>query len=263
MRHWRLTHSFALLLTLLLSIKLMAAELEMVVTEHFPPYQVKAGDKLEGVAVEVVNALLEHEKINTQHIILPWSRAYHIATQQKNVMIYSIRRTQKRENDFLWVGPIFPASSILQSKSALYLWQIKSIKQKKVTTDTMRNLTLVVARDDYLMDEIVARYQWPADKVMQVRTWPEAITALKEQRVDAIVLQKNNLIALSKLLNFDISDFDPAINLGQAPLLHIALSKTSNPKLLLRLQKALVGLHNSDEFMKIEKKWQPSFSVEK
>ena len=90
MRHWRLTHSFALLLTLLLSIKLMAAELEMVVTEHFPPYQVKAGDKLEGVAVEVVNALLEHEKINTQHIILPWSRAYHIATQQKNVMIYNL-----------------------------------------------------------------------------------------------------------------------------------------------------------------------------
>lgn len=217
----------------------------MVVTEHFPPYQVKAGDKLEGVAVEVVNALLEDEKINTQHTILPWSRAYHIATQQKNVMIYFIRRTQKRENDFLWVGPIFPASFILQSKSALYLWQIKSIKQKKVTTDTMRNLTLVVARDDHLMDEIVARYQWPADKVMQVRTWPEAITALKDQRVDAI--------ALSKLLNFDISDFDPAINLGQAPLLHIALSKTSNPKLLLRLQKALVGLHHSDEFMKIEK----------
>ena len=103
------------------------------------------------------------------------------------------------------------------------------------------------------MDEIVARYQWPADKVIQVHTWPEAITALKEQRVDAIVLQKNNLIALSKLLNFDISDCDPAINLGQAPLLHIALSKTSNPKLLLRLQKALVGLHHSDEFMKIEK----------
>ncbi|WP_372767317.1 substrate-binding periplasmic protein [Pseudoalteromonas sp.] len=262
MRHLWLTNSLTLIVTLLFSIKLMAADLEMVVTEHFPPYQVKAGDKLDGVAVEIVNALLKRESIDAQHLILPWSRAYHIATQQKNVMIYSIRRTQKREDDFLWVGPIFPANSLLQSKSSLYLWQLKSFKQKKVSTNTMRNLTLVVARDDYLMDEIVTRYQWPTKNVMQVRTWPEAITALKEQRVDVIVLQKNNLIALSKFLAFDMSEFEPAVDLGRVPLLHIALSKHSNPILLKRLQQALNDLHNSQEYVLIEQKWRSSFTSE-
>ena len=94
MRHSWLTNSFTLIVTLLLSVKLLAADLEMVVTEHFPPYQVKEGDKLDGVAVEIVNALLKRESIDTQHLILPWSRAYHIATQQKNVMIYSMLCTQ-------------------------------------------------------------------------------------------------------------------------------------------------------------------------
>ena len=77
----------------------------------------------------------------------------------------------------------------------------------------MCNLSLVVAREDYPMDEIVERYHWPPNKVMEVRTWLEAITALKEQRVNAIVLRMNNLIALSKLLNFDIVDFESKVKL--------------------------------------------------
>ena len=261
MRLTWLKNSAVILLTIMLSPKLVAASLDLVVTEYFPPYQNKVANRLEGAAVEVVQALLKHENINTKHIILPWSRAYHIATQQKNVMIYSIRRTKKREDEFLWVGPVFSENSILQSKSSLHLWQLKSFKQKKVTPDTMRNLSLVVAREDYLMDEIVERYHWPANKVMEVRTWPEAITALKEQRVDAIVLQKNNLIALSKLLNFDIADFESKVKLGKAPLLHIALSKGSDPELLLRLQQALVEVHSSQAFLKIEQKWRASFSL--
>ncbi|WP_100914292.1 substrate-binding periplasmic protein [Pseudoalteromonas spongiae] len=251
--------SFLLLIVVFVATRVSAVELEMVVTEHFPPYQVKSGEKLDGVAVDIVKALLRREQIFTEHLVLPWSRAYHIATTEKNVLIYSMRRTQKRESSFEWIGPVFPNSSMLQSKSSLFLWQLKAREQANVTTQSMQNLTLVVARDDYIMDEIVARYQWPEKNVMKVRHWPEAINALKEQRVDAIVLQKNNLIALSKQMAFDLNDFVPVVDLGRTPQLYVALSKGSDKQLVERLQQSLASLHASEEYNLIEQQWRSSF----
>ncbi len=37
-----------------------------------------------------------------------WARAYEIALHEKNVLIYSIKRTSERESLFKWVGVIVP-----------------------------------------------------------------------------------------------------------------------------------------------------------
>ena len=123
----------------------------------------------------------------------------------------------------------------------------------------MKNLTLVVARGDYIMDEIVTRYQWPTDNVIQVKSWTAAIKLLQEKRVDAMVLQENNLIALSKRLGVTLSDFMPVLEIDHAPQLYMALSKGSSSELQQKLKACLSKLHASKTYTQVERNWQASF----
>ena len=38
--------------------------------------------------------------------VLPWARAYAIATSQANTLIFSIARTPQREEQFYWIGTL-------------------------------------------------------------------------------------------------------------------------------------------------------------
>lgn len=79
-----------------------------VVTEELPPYNMTEDGKLTGMATEVVEAVLAEvgEKARIQS--MPWARAYDIALNSENVLIYSIARTPQREALFKWVGSIAP-----------------------------------------------------------------------------------------------------------------------------------------------------------
>lgn len=237
--------------------------LEMVVTEHFPPYQMADNSTMNGVAYDIVDGLLKSQNIQIEHTVLPWSRAYHIATHQKNVLIYSLRKTTKRADLFEWIGPLFHPESTLRSHSSIILWQHKDAVQPIDNEEMMRHLTLVVARGDYLMDEVVERYRWPKSNVMEVRDWTEAIDVLIDKRVQAIVLQRNNMIALSNRLGFSVDRFVPSMDLGSPPQLYIALSKDSDPELVKQLQLALQAFYNSKEYQQIEKKWAAEFTLQK
>ena len=82
------------------------AETITVVTEEYPPYNFTEDGKLTGLCTDVVQAVLQHLKIEGRFQVLPWARAYESAQAQENVLIYSITRTPEREKLFKWMGPL-------------------------------------------------------------------------------------------------------------------------------------------------------------
>ena len=86
-----------------------AAEPLRVVTEEFPPYNYTDKGHVTGLATEVVEAVLKEIGVQATIQSMPWARAYDIARNGENVLIFSITRTAEREKMFKWIGPVAPS----------------------------------------------------------------------------------------------------------------------------------------------------------
>ena len=114
----------ALLFALLIGGALPAAAVDKVriLTEEFPPYNFTKNGEITGFSTEVVHAVLKEIKIQGSIQSLPWARAYEIAQETPDVLIYSIGRSKERDKLFKWVGVIAPTNYYLFS------WSGKNVK---------------------------------------------------------------------------------------------------------------------------------------
>nr|BFE97768.1 hypothetical protein GCM10020185_83040 [Pseudomonas brassicacearum subsp. brassicacearum] len=72
-----------------------------IVTEELPPYNMTQNGRMTGMSTEVVQAVLKEVGMDAPIHSMPWARAYELALNESNVLIYSIVRTPARE-------PLFP-----------------------------------------------------------------------------------------------------------------------------------------------------------
>jgi len=98
-----------------------------VVTEAYPPYNFEETGAVAGVSTEVVRAVLKEAGLEASIEVYPWPRAYKMALEDANTIIYSISRTPERENLFKWIGVIAPADN--------YLFALK--KRTDITINTL------------------------------------------------------------------------------------------------------------------------------
>ena len=74
-----------------------------VVTEEWPPYNHTENGEVVGLATDAVRAVLDRAGIDYTIECLPWARAYGLALNDPNVLIYSILKVGDREPLFKWV----------------------------------------------------------------------------------------------------------------------------------------------------------------
>lgn len=78
-----------------------------VLTEDLPPYQlVEQGELVGGRSYIQVQQVLLKAGWSCQSTVLPWARAYTLALQQSDTLIYSLVRTKEREALFHWILPL-------------------------------------------------------------------------------------------------------------------------------------------------------------
>jgi len=103
-----------------------------LLSEIYPPYQVKnKNGKLSGWSTDKVTSLFTQAKINYNLEVYPWARAYQLALSQPNTLIYSLLRTDIRENSFHWIAPLCTIEfSFYRAKNRPDI-QINSMKDAK------------------------------------------------------------------------------------------------------------------------------------
>ncbi|MDM8525920.1 transporter substrate-binding domain-containing protein [Desulfococcaceae bacterium HSG8] len=79
------------------------AEEITVVTEEWPPFNYTENGKVIGVVTEVVEAVLDKAGIKAKIRAVPWARAYKMASEDENTLIYTIFRMPERESLFHWI----------------------------------------------------------------------------------------------------------------------------------------------------------------
>jgi polar amino acid transport system substrate-binding protein len=95
-----------------------AASLRLL-TEDYPPFNMAdSHGKITGLATEVVRELFRRAAIPYSISLQPWIRAFNTAVLEKNTCVYSTTRSDNREHQFKWVGPLLENPWVLYAGPA-------------------------------------------------------------------------------------------------------------------------------------------------
>ena len=127
----------------------VAAPRLMLVTEEFEPFNYIEQGKLTGYSVELARTLVERAGIAYSIAAYPWARAYRMAQQLPNVLIFSLARTPEREKQFQWIAPL--------ARRQVYLYQLS--KRNDIAVRSLADLprySTSVNRDDIAHTQLAA-----------------------------------------------------------------------------------------------------------
>ena len=89
----------------------------IVVTENYPPYSYEQEGKITGLSTDIVKCIMDESGLEYKIELLPWARAYKMAFNRDDVLIYSVTRTTERENLFNWIAFLGEAKFYLMGRS--------------------------------------------------------------------------------------------------------------------------------------------------
>jgi len=217
-----------------------------VVTEEYPPYNFQdSHKKISGMATEVVEEVLKRVKLDYKLDIYPWARAYQMAQDTPNVLIYSIGRNEKREALFKWVDVIAPYD--------VYLYRLKTRPEVKVAhMDDIQHYKIGAVRDD-----VRAQYLEKAGVALDLVVEDSANTKkLASQRIDMFPIDELAQIALYKREGLDPASVVKVFKLEALSAgLYMAFSKQTPDAVVAQCKTALAGIKKDGTFDRISAKY--------
>lgn len=220
-----------------------------IVTEHFPPFQIK-GDKLEGASIDIVNRLNEKLGLDVTINELPWSRALYMAQSKPNILIFTMGKSPKRTPFFHWVGELPVAD-------AMTVWTHKSYQvDGSCSWKDLRELNTAIPRNDSFVNLLFDRGFAIDDNLVITNTFAQMIEMLVKGRIDFAVAGRISFRYQAEYLGYNIDDFIPCLPNGVIPYpLSYAFSKSSDSELVEAYRNAFMEMQNDNEIEPILQKW--------
>ncbi|GHB76033.1 hypothetical protein GCM10008107_26860 [Psychrosphaera saromensis] len=223
------------LLLLVVSITYMfpaisfAMEKVIVVTELSPPYQTMKDNVIGGSATEKVKQYLNSKGIDYEIQMYPWARAYKLATTKKNIMIYGIANTQKREELFDWLIPVYEFKPYLVGLSDRADLKITNLEQAKA-------FTIAVQRHDFSHDYLLSKGFEENKNIILTNSIVDSWRLVKNKKVDFIIEDTTfePIIDGKKINNKNYEKYLFLTELNTKT--YLAASKSISPKIKAKLK---------------------------
>ncbi|MCL6416495.1 transporter substrate-binding domain-containing protein [Aestuariirhabdus sp. Z084] len=219
-----------------------------IATEHFPPFQIVENGKIQGgLSVEIVNKLLEETGLQAPIVAYPWARAYKMGLTDRNVMIFSMVRSEERENHFKWVGPITGSKDY-------YFWSLKTSSGVSINSlEDAKQFLIGVPRENY-------QHQFLENNGFTHLTitndFDATLRMLYAGRIEAILGSEISITYRVDKMGFDASLLKKQYGIDQRwGELSIAFSKNTPDELVERFQQALKKIKDNGEYEQILRKW--------
>ncbi len=232
----------------LIAVIVSAADLQLY-TEEYPPYNFKKDGKLQGIAIDMMELILEEAgtgltKSDIQ--LVPWSRGYALVQRDANVCLFSMTRSKERENMFKWVGPV--------AKTTIVLYALKDSGIKISSEADIPKYTTTVVKDD-IGQQLVGKAVSDESKIDVSANNIACVRKLYNKRVNLWAYESNVGKWVAKSNNFDTSKLEPVYTLSEAEL-HFAFSKKTDDATIQKFQQAYDKLKKSGKFDAIMKAYQ-------
>lgn len=228
----------------------MQAKPVRIVTESFAPYNYEVNDEAKGLSSEVVQAVLKQIKLNAAIEFYPWARAYEIARNEKNVLIYSIARIPEREQLFQWVGAIAPYKTSLyklRANKSVTANSIAQAKQYEIGV-SLNDVTLT-----YLQRHKFASLRTVSSDVLNIRL-------LANNRIDLIAYEEASFSYTLKMEKLDPSLFERVLRLEDlSDQLYMAFGAESDANLVAEFKRGLQAIKENGVYEDIQKRY---FNIE-
>ncbi|TQV72777.1 amino acid ABC transporter substrate-binding protein [Aliikangiella marina] len=219
-----------------------------VVTELLAPYQTidKAGN-LSGYAVEIVEALLADANITAEIEMFPWARTFKIASEDKNVLIFTLARHPERESHFLWLGQIHQETYTLlkiKQNSAVSINSIDDAKRYAITIP-----------EDSVGDHLLTQLGFT--NLERTSGFEQCIKMVLTGRADLVLASDYALRHDMTTPEYTSKNLTVAFEMsGQSSGLYIAMSKDSSPQLVKKLTNSFRRLQAEGLIDSLKSKWK-------
>lgn len=227
-----------------LSGQSLAAEKLTILTENLPPLNYVENDTLVGSSVEIVREIQQRTGSNEPIEVYPWARAYKMALEEENVILFGMTYTQDRSTLFKWVGPLATKRDILLARkdarlSITSLEDAKKVERIGTLRDDVRGKLL--KKKGFTNLEPVSDEQKNAQK-------------LALGRIDLWAYKKPGFRTVCTLAEVDPDQFVEVAHLKKSEL-KIAFSKKTSDTIVARWQSAFDDMVKDGTIQKIKDKW--------
>lgn len=226
-----------------------------VLTEQYPPFSYEQDGIQGGLAIEIVEAVLDLAGIQSEISFDNWSRIYRQASRNPDVLIFSIGRTEEREDLFHWVGVVAPFD--------MYMYKLSGrtdIHAEKL--NDLRPYKIGVVRGDMRDQYFRSSGGW---NIQRYRNSMDMLRDLMRGRIDVIPVQELSFAYLAEYMEYSIYDFSPFLFVPELSNegLYMALSQGTAEQSIQNIQDAYNELAESGKLQAmIESYTSPSRSYE-
>ncbi len=222
-----------------------------VVTEELPPYNMTIDGQLTGMGTEVVQAVMEEAGEQAGIQSMPWARAYDIALNAENVLIYSIARTPQREDLFKWVGVIAP--------TRWFLFSLPGRTFKLNSLDDARQYQIATVKSDVGEQYLIDKGFEIGRNLQSSNKYEHNYAKLKAGRVDLWISNELNAHYLVRQASGNPGDDAIAQlrldDLGGANGLCMAFSRNTPDAVVDRFRHALARVQADGRYDAIVARW--------
>ncbi len=218
----------------------------MIFTEEWKPISFSENDKLKGLGVEVVQEILRRLGMKDNIRIVPWARGWNMLTENPNVVLFTMTRTDEREKLFTMIGPVAIGTTNFYAKKG------SGITIRKLE-DAKRFKRIGVYRSA-VEEQILTKENFTN---LEVTSMP--LNSAKKLMLGRIDLWCNANITAGKILEeagFVIDDVENVYTIMENHL-YIAISKGTSERVVNMWKEALESIKKDGTFAKIYSKWLP------
>lgn len=241
-------HCALLLFFLVFCIPSSEAKEITILTECSQPCQLRESDSLpDSLPTDIILALFKITKDTPKIFVMPWARAYKSALTEKNVLIYSISRTIKREDSFQWIGDILV--------ERYFVWGLKNKSHHALAlSQDFKNQSFATYRGSNEFEYIS---QMPNINFYPVVYQNQRIQMVLADRIDYFIENEQTLKESCIRLSIDCEKFQKITEIKSLNTpLSIAINKNSNPALIKQYQAAFSSLYSSGQLQQLINKWK-------
>lgn len=197
-----------------------------------------------GFTTEVVRAIMAKLGQSWPIEIQPWSRIYHQAQTQPNVVLFRAARIAKREKLFQWVGPI--------SNTPMILFAAKGKATGVGTLDDARAVKRIAVMKNDVREQMLKALKFT--NLDASIDHEQGLKKLLNGRVELWASAENAAAKRIKAMGKPADTLRPTVTFGNV-FGYIVISKDTDPSVAARWQAALDAVKADGTFAAIAEKW--------
>ncbi len=222
---------------------LLSTELT-ILTENLPNLNYIKDGELVGLSVDIVKEIQKRVGSHEQIKVFPWARAYSLALEEKNVVLFSITHTESRKGLFKWICPLVTKRDILVAKKGSGI-EINSLE------DAKKVKRIGTIRDDS-KERLLKSHGFT--NLESVSDEQQNVKKLILGRIDLWVNKQPGLKTVCDLAGVDYHQLEEVFHLRERDLC-IAFSRNTSDSIVRKWRNAFNDMLTDGTIQQIRNTW--------